>query len=286
MPPATSDLRQLVLFRGFTDAELGEVASLLQPVPVTDKPLFVPDEPAVALYVLTAGEVALERAGDDRYLLRPPALIGELGALTGLRRTSSATPLPGAEVWSVDAKVLQGLLSDNQELGVRFLVNLLDLVADKVQRDQRRIADMRQTVIRTQKQLKALREVVLEAPETPLSAPVHDALEQLIAHNRRVHYRVEPPAAMAAALKLETGTYAIAELSRSHVSVTWRGAPPAVGAWLAAVADLAGHDVPMSGTVLRVDGKRVTLELDMLIDEYAQALEGYLTRVQLLDVLV
>ena len=33
-------------------------------------------------------------------------------------------------------------------------------------------------------------------------------------------------------------------------------------------------------------GKRVTIELDLFIDAYAQILEGYLTRVQLLDILV
>jgi len=31
---------------------------------------------------------------------------------------------------------------------------------------------------------------------------------------------------------------------------------------------------------------RMTIELDLLIDEFASVLEGYLTRAQLLDVLV
>jgi hypothetical protein len=37
--------------------------------------------------------------------------------------------------------------------------------------------------------------------------------------------------------------------------------------------------------VHRVVGKKVTLELDLMIDEFAAALEGYLTRAQLLDIL-
>jgi hypothetical protein len=64
------------------------------------------------------------------------------------------------------------------------------------------------------------------------------------------------------------------------------GAAPASGAWLSGVLDLAGTDVPVSGKVLRAAGPRVTVELDLLIDEYAATLEGYLTRVQLLDILV
>ena len=32
-------------------------------------------------------------------------------------------------------------------------------------------------------------------------------------------------------------------------------------------------------------GHKMTIELDLMIDEYAAALEGYLTRAQLLDIL-
>ena len=55
---------------------------------------------------------------------------------------------------------------------------------------------------------------------------------------------------------------------------------------MSGVLDLAGTDVPISGKVIRAAGSRVTVELDLLIDEYAAAFEGYLTRVQLLDILV
>jgi hypothetical protein len=36
---------------------------------------------------------------------------------------------------------------------------------------------------------------------------------------------------------------------------------------------------------MRVTGKKITIELDLMIDEFASALEGYLTRAQLLDIL-
>ncbi len=285
MQPVLTDLRTMALWRGFSDGELAEVAALCRPVPA-GQVLFRAGDAANALYLMTAGEVVLDRPGDDLYRLRPPALIGELGALSGLPRTSTATASADAEIWIIDAKALQGLLADNQELGVRFLINLLDLVADKVQRDQRRIADLRGTVKRTQKELKALRELVLDSPETPVSEPVHDALDRLIATNRRVNYRVEPPTAMAATFATELGVLPVLEIARTHLAVQWKGTPPAPGSWHAGIASLAGTDVPMSGTAVRVEGARVTLELDLLIDESAQAFEGYLTRVQLLDVLV
>jgi CRP-like cAMP-binding protein len=287
--PRPADLRTIPLFRGFSDDELSEIAALFKPAsPGAGGVVFEVDEPAAAFYLLTAGEVVLERPGDDVYRLRPPALIGELGALTNLRRNSRAIAQPGSELWRLDAKDVQQFFAINQELGVRFLVNLLEMVADKVNRDQRRLADMRQNLVRTQKELKRLRELVLDEVETPLSQPVHDSLDKLITHNRRVNYRVAPPTAVAAYLKLDGANAPVVEVSRTHVSVLYPegAACPAAGAWLSGVLDLAGTDVPISGKVIRADRRRVTVELDLLIDEYAAAFEGYLTRVQLLDILV
>jgi CRP/FNR family transcriptional regulator, cyclic AMP receptor protein len=285
--PPPADLRTIPLFRGFSDDELGELAALFTEArPGRGGVVFEVDEPATSIYLLGSGEVQLERPGDDIYRLRPPALIGELGALAGLRRNCRAVVGEGAVLWRLEAKVVQDFFAINQELGVRFLVNLLEVVADKVNRDQRRLADMRQNLVRTQKELKRLRTVVLDEVETPVSAPVHDSLDKLITHNRRVNYRVAPPAALASTLRLESGDAAVLELSRTHLSVTWPAGAPAVGAWLSGVLDLAGTEVPVSGRVHRVAEARVTIALDLLIDEYVATLEGYLTRVQLLDILV
>ncbi|HEX5060948.1 MAG TPA: cyclic nucleotide-binding domain-containing protein [Kofleriaceae bacterium] len=285
MGPSASELRTIPLFHGFGDDELAEIADLFKQVDAGDKPLFDVNEPATTLYLLTKGEVVLDRPGDDVFRLRPPALIGELGALTGLARSTRATVTSGAVVWALPAKKLQAYLGDHQELGVRFLVNLLGTVADKVHRDQRRMADMRANLISTQKELKRLRELVLESVETPISAPVHDTLDKLITHNRRVNYRVEPPPALAAHCRFEKSTSPIADISRTHVTVQLANDPPATGSWVSGVMHLAGTEIPISGRVHRTQGHKMTVELDLMIDEYAAALEGYLTRAQLLDIL-
>jgi CRP/FNR family transcriptional regulator, cyclic AMP receptor protein len=289
MGPSVTELRTIPLFQGFGEAELAEIGDRFDRVSTSTAPLFDVGEPAATLYVLTQGEVVLDRPGDDVFRLRPPALIGELGALTGLPRSTRATVSTGAVVWSLEAKALQAFLAEHQELGVRFLVNLLGVVADKVHRDQSRLADMRGNLMRTQKELKRLRELVLDSAETPLSAPVHDTLDKLITHNRRVNYRVEPPTALAASVKFDAGSAPVADVSRTHVTVTLPPdgsiATPAVGSWVSGVANLAGTEIPISGRVHRTNGKKMTLELDLMIDEFASALEGYLTRAQLLDIL-
>ena len=290
MGPSANELRTIPLFHGFGDDELAQLGKLFTRVELKpDEPLFEVGENATELYLLTSGEVVLDRPGDDLFRLRPPALIGELGALTSLPRSTRATLASDAVVWSLPARTVQGFFAANQELGVRFLVNLLTVVADKVHRDQSRMADMRQNLIRTQKELKRLRDLILDEPETPISAPVHDTLDKLITHNRRVNYRVEPPPALAAYVRFDSGTTPVVDLSRTHVSVrdfSFGAEPPAQGSWLTGVLHLAGTEIPMSGKVFRVSGDRMTIELDLLIDEYAAILEGYLTRAQLLDVLV
>jgi CRP-like cAMP-binding protein len=285
-------LRIIPLFHGFGDDELMALGRLFVRVAAKDaepEELFDVGEPALELYLLTAGEVVLDRPGDDVFRLHPPALIGELGALTGLPRSTRAVVTAGSTVWSLPAKTIQTFFASNQELGVRFLANLLTVVADKVHRDQSRMADMRKNLMTTQKDLKRLRELVLEAAETPISAPVHDTLDKLITTNRRVNYRVEPPSSLPAHLRLDFGSAPVADLSRTHVAVhdiRFGETPPAANTWLSGVLHLAGTEIPISGRITRVQGNRLTIELDLLIDEFAAVLEGYLTRAQLLDVLV
>jgi len=287
MPPTGSELRTVPLFRGFTDAALAEIGELFILLVVDPTvPLFDVGEPATALYLLTQGEVLLERPDDEVFRLAPPALIGELGALASLPRSTRARIVAGSTVWVLPAARLQIYLAEHQDRGVHFLVNLLGVVAEKMHRDQTRMADMRQNLIKTQKELKRLRELVLDTVETPLSAPVHDTLDQLIANNRRVGYRVEPPPALAARLHVDGGTAEVASLSRTQLSLRAPTPLPAGATWCSGVLDLAGTEIPVSGSVTRAGEDRVTVVLDLLIDANAAILEGYLTRVQLLDILV
>ena len=287
MGPSTSDLRTIPLFRGFGDDALAELGGMFTRLIVDEAvPMFDVGDPSTALYLLTQGEVVLEQPNDEVFRIAPPALLGELGAFASLPRSTRATVTLGSTVWALTAVKLQAYLSSHQERGVQFLSNLLGVVAEKMHRDQTRMTDMRQNLIRTQKELKRLRELVLDTVETPLSAPVHDTLEQLIAHNRRVGYRVEPPPALAARLRLDGGTAQVTSLSRTQLTLLSPAPLPDTATWCSGVLDLAGTEIPVSGTVGRGGDDRITIVLDLLIDAHAAILEGYLTRVQLLDILV
>jgi CRP/FNR family transcriptional regulator, cyclic AMP receptor protein len=285
---APAELRGIPLFSSFSDEELQRVSGLFELVDAKEGDLlFAQGEAATAFYVLIAGEVSLCQDAREVYLLKPPCVIGELGATTGIFRHCRAVLGRGAVVRRIDSARLHDFCARTPDIGLAFYRALLVAAADKIARDQRRMAEMREHIIVTQKTMKTLRDFVLESPDSPISARIHSTLEGLIQQNRRANYRVEPPPALAARLRLDDGRLAeIVELSRTHLNFRLAGTLPEPNSEVSGVLVLAGPEIPASGRVLRVQGDRVVLVLDLLLDEFAGVLEGYLARVQMLDFLV
>jgi CRP/FNR family cyclic AMP-dependent transcriptional regulator len=281
-------LRSIPLFRAVTDEQLATLAGLFVKVEAKGgDTLFEIGDKAHSAYLLVEGEITLHRADDDTHKLRGPAVIGELGGLTGLVRNSRAVAEADAELWKVPGTTLRDAFDRDPHLGVGFQYSLLETVADKIDRDQTRLSDMRSNLIRTQKAMKKMRDFLLESVDTEISETLHEMLDGLIKRNRRVNYRVEPPLALTATVHFEQGgdELSVVEISRTHFSFQ-RATPPAVGDRVSAVLNLSGPEFPVSGSVLRVIDGRVDVKFDMMIDEYVTLLEGYLTRVQMLDFLV
>jgi len=282
------ELRGIPLFRGFGDGEVQRLAELFEPVDAVEGELiFAQGEAASAFYILIAGEVSLRQDEREVYLLKPPCLIGELGATTGILRHCRAVVGPATVLRRIDSARLHDFCARNPDIGLPFYRAMLGSAADKIAHDQRRTAEMREHIIVTQKAMKGLRDFILESPDSPISRRVHDSLEGLIQQNRRANYRVEPPPALAAFFRLDDGrTASVVELSRTHVNFSLTGDLPKPNGELSGVLGLAGPEIPASGRVLRVQGDRVVLVLDLLLEEFAAVLEGYLARVQMFDFLV
>jgi CRP/FNR family transcriptional regulator, cyclic AMP receptor protein len=276
------------LLHGITEEQLVQLATILEPVSLPEGEIvFEAGQAANAFYLLAVGEVAIYEEDEVRYRLRPVAPIGELGALAGLDRNTTAIVSQQAELWRITRDGLLAFFDSHPGIAVPFYQNLMHLIADKVRRDQTRLDDMRRNIIRTQKAMKQMRDLLLEGPDTVISEPLHNKLEELIRNNRRVNYRLEPPATLPASVKLKDGTMApVVQISRTHISFRLDGQLPADGSHWIGVLCLGGPEVPISGHVLRLVGSRVDLKLDLLIEEYGQTLDGYLTRVQMLDYMV
>jgi CRP/FNR family transcriptional regulator, cyclic AMP receptor protein len=282
------ELRGIPLFRGFSDEDLQRLSALFEPVAAQEGDLlFAQGEAAAAFYVLVAGEVSLHQDEREVYLLKPPCIIGELGATTGILRHCRAVVGPATVLRRVDSARLHDFCSRNPDIGLPVYRALLNAAAEKIARDQERTAEMREHIIVTQKAMKGLRDFILESPDSAISGRVHDALAGLIQQNRRANYRVSPPPVLAAFFRLDDGRVAtVVEMSRTHVNLRLAGPLPAPNAELSGVLVMAGPEIPASGRVLRVQGDRVVLVLDLLLDQFATVLEGYLARVQMFDFLV
>lgn len=287
MDSKTASLARMPLFKGITDEHMAQLAEVFEkrelPAHTT---LFTARSKPEHLYILVSGEVALEDAEGRRYRIRPPAPLGELGTLTGLPRSTTAVTAAPSEVWRVGRDALMDFFERHGDIAFPVYHNLLGLVADKIRRDDRRIREMRDNIVRTQKAMKRLRELVLAAPESEVSQEIHDTLDGLIDRNRRANYVVEPPAALPAVVRSEeVGEVPVREICRSWIELPRRrGLSP--GEHWSGVLVLPEAEIPVSGKVREAGPDRVRVELDLMLDEYAAALEDYLTRAQMLSLVV
>ena len=286
-----SDLQAIPLFHGITDAHLTELLAAFERLELAaDQVLFEAGSKPTHLLLLVEGEVALREpgaSGEPRFRLSPVAPIGELGAVTGLPRSTTAVTTQPSRVWRIGAAALTDFFEKHGDVAFPFYHNLLSIVADKVRRDTRRLEEMRGNLIRTQKAMKRMLDLVLETEETPLSRSLAETLEDLIEHNRRSHYLVEPTRTLKSSVRLDGGaTVPVLELSDGLLRIGQPSEPPQQGADWSGVLVSPSGEVPVSGTVEAVEHGAVLIKLDLLIDAYAALLRDYLTRVQMLDFVV
>lgn len=285
MTTRPSDLRTIPLFSRMTDAQLDELGALFERKPLVDgEVLFEAGATADQFQILVSGTLSLLESGTERFRLSPLAPIGELGSLTGLAHNVKAVAAGPAEVWRVSTAKLLAFFEKNGDVAFPFYHSLLEIVSDKVRRDEHRLEEMRTNLIRTQKMMKKLRDLVLESEETALSEPVAKALDDIIEHNRRGHYMVEPARAVACRVRLDDGKLVdVREISEDHLCIAANLGKK--GASWSGVLVLPTRELPVSGTIDK-EGDRTVVALDLLVEEYKLALSDYLTRVQMLDFVV
>jgi len=285
-----SNLHAIPLFEKITEAHLDEMLRAFEHLSLpADEVLFEAGSTPAHLLLLVSGEVALREGDEVRFRLTPIAPIGELGAVTGLKRATTAVTTQPSEVWRISVAALREFFEGHGDVAFPFYHNLMNIVADKLRRDRRRLEEVRANLIRTQKGMKALLELVLASEETPLSRQICEGLEDLIEKNRRWHYLVEPARTLKSAVRLDSGE----EVPVRELSDGWlRLGPLPGGARLSKGADWSGvlvlptGELPVSGRLEAVDGEGALVKLDLLIAQYAATLQEYLTRVQMLDFVV
>lgn len=283
-----SDLRALPLFAGIPEDRLVDLVAAFSPVTkAAGTVLFRPGDRATHFELLVEGEVTIEEEGAVRFQLRPVAPLGELGAFTGLPRSTVATAVTDVKLLSIGVGDLKGFFEKHADLGFRFTKNLLDVVTEKLRRDRSLLSDMRANIIRTQKAMKKMRELVLDSPETETSKPIFETLDGLIENNRRANYRVTPPASFAAHVRRDDGKIVrVLELSEGYLKLEGSAKELADTKEWTGVLVTPTTEILVGCTVHREADDGVVLKLDPMIDEYKAALDDYVTRIQLLDFVV
>lgn len=282
-----TELRTIPLFQDITDEHLSELMSALERQEVKQgHVLFEAGARPTHLILLTSGEVALKEGDELKFRLRPVAPIGELGALTGLRRNTTAVTTMDSEILRIATADLMEFFESHGDVAFPFYHNLLRVVANKIRRDVRRMDEMRTNIIRTQKAMKRMRELVLESEDTVVSKPVFETLDELIEHNKRWNYMVEPALTLTAMVRLDDGK----EVPSLELSQNWLKIPAPegikLGTYWSGVLVIPTGEIPVSGTVDSVVEGHALIQLDMLISTYHTVLEEYLTRVHMLDFVV
>lgn len=289
MQVSSSDLHAIPLFQNITEAHLTELMAAFERLNLgADHVLFEAGSAPEHFLLLVSGEVALREGNETRFRLTPLAPIGELGAVSGLLRSTTAVTTQPSEVYRIRVEALQAFFEKHGDVAYPFYHNLVNVVADKVRRDTRRVEAMRTNLIRTQKAMKRLVEQVLEAEETPLSKSICETLEDLIEHNRRAHYLVEPAHTLKASVRLDGGAVVpVLEMNDGILHLGKLPTPVAPkGAHWSGVLILPTGEIPLSGVIESSNEGGVHVKLDLLIADYAAVLQEYLTRLQMLDFVV
>jgi CRP/FNR family transcriptional regulator, cyclic AMP receptor protein len=284
-----TELKSLPLFQGIAEARLGQLVSAFRSVTRrAGTVLFRPGDLATHFELLASGEVSIEEEGAVRFDLRPVAPLGELGALTGIPRSTTAKATTDVEILAIPVGDLLGFFDQHGDIGFAFYKNLLRVVSDKVRRDRRLLGEMRTNIIRTQKAMKQMRELVLESTETEISRPLYETLDTLIDNNRRANYRVSPPESFPAEVRLDDGRrLRVLEVSEGFLKVEGTAADLTTDpSYWAGVLVTPLDEVLVSGAIFREGEGGVVVKLDKLVDDFKTKLDDYTTRVQLLDFVV
>jgi CRP/FNR family cyclic AMP-dependent transcriptional regulator len=183
---------------------------------------------------------------------------------------------------------LQQLLETHGELAFGLMRGLLRLAGRKIGRDRRRLREMRENIVTTQKAMKRMQEFLLEGEDNPLHAALFEELDAHVEQNKRWHYLVEPSRLVRTQVRLDTKVVLrVLALSNEWLHIE---ANPTVeftaGKDWSGVLLLEERELPISGTVEKVTANEIVVFLDELIPEYESQLAAHLARAQMLDVVL
>lgn len=280
-------LASISLFTGLGRADLAKVLEVFEPKAVkAGEVLFEAGTAPTALCILVEGALSIRNETGEVLGVSPPQPIGELSALTGEDRNLTAVASAPSTLLAAPVERFQELLQADGRIGFAILRNVMRVAARKIGRDRRRLNEMRENIVGTQKAMKRMREALLDSEDTPLHVALFEQLDALVEQNRKIHYLVEPSRMVPTDLVLPEGRRRVTALSREWLYFSDPPGSVKAGEELRAVLSLDGREIPISGRVEKAADGEAAVYLDELIAEYDDAFSTHLSRAQLLDVVL
>lgn len=123
-------LKGIKIFEGMDDHLLDEITPLLKPIKCKPGTTIIREgEPGEAMYIIKSGTVKVTRGeeGDEIFisLLAGGTYFGEFSLIDNLTRSASVTAIDESEIFQLDKKDFDVLLSKNKELALLFYKNCL-----------------------------------------------------------------------------------------------------------------------------------------------------------------
>ncbi len=281
-------LNTVPLFSGFSEDQLQSLLTIFdddifEPQQVVFEAGTVPSH----LRILVQGALSVRGEEGEVFEVHPHAPLGELSAMTGQVRKLTVIATERSTVLSVSTAALETFLREHGDIAFTFHQNLLRVAGRKIARDRRRLGEMRDNIVNTQKAMKRMRDAILESEDNPLHAALFEELDALIEQNRKIHYLVEPSRLIPTAVRLPDGpTRKITALSTEWLYFEGPAPSLAPGQDISLTLILDEHELVVSGRVDRSNDNEVVLYLDELIPDFEEQLNRHLARAQLLDVVL
>lgn len=140
------------LFAELSSRERQEIGRLLQRKTYDPgETIFQQGNPGVGLFVVVTGSVEVKQEEDDGTILelatvKPGEFFGELALLDDTARSASAVAVDETSVVSLFRTDLVALAETRPRLGVKILMQLSQIVAERLRRTNRALKEVRLTV--------------------------------------------------------------------------------------------------------------------------------------------
>ena len=142
-----TELREMGLFRHFTDDQLISMAKVLQPVSFTDgEVVFSEGDEGTDLFLTREGRVHLTKqtpiGSQVVTTFGPGTLFGEISYIDSLERSATAIAVGNGSLFKLDAGRLQAAIRADRDLGVSLLWSFWQTLADKVRASNAQMSEL------------------------------------------------------------------------------------------------------------------------------------------------